>query len=285
MKKFLICVFIMLFSLPAFAMDVMLGAKTGYFIWRPFFKDVDVDFFKSIEKGDGVLYGPVISIIPSADFSFSLAGLFGTQKSDWYTDRKYNTENNSYVTGNYSMNVKRIDIDSALSYRLLSNLKCFAGYKFQSTESKLRYVEHKSADLNDSDIHVFTEKTDVEVVQHGPALGLGYFQALGQKYFVSANLSFLYMFCKFTTSQTLHHYEGDGGDTLYYDGAIDSKAKSTGLNFEPSIGATVDENLILTLGGRFQWIRNKVDDSNFEEANKPLNDYLYGIFVSALYML
>ena len=39
-----------------------------------------------------------------------------------------------YQTGSFTLDIDRIDIDSALSYRLTENFKVFAGYKYQDYE-------------------------------------------------------------------------------------------------------------------------------------------------------
>lgn len=290
MKKILLsAIVLIIFSTPMYAFNAMLGAKAGYFVWRPFYKDINAGIFQNIENGDGVLYGPVLSLVPSDDLSFSLAGLFGDQKADWSQDREWDDEENKYISGNYTLNVERIDIDSALSYRIHSNIKIFGGYKYQSTKSEIRLVEHKSSTLDDSDIYAHIEKENIEAKNHGPALGIGYSLPIKNKYFFTTNLSFLYMFGRFKGDLFTYHHEGDGWNQDDYRGGeiFDLKGRSMGINFEPSIGAAVDENIIITLGGRYQWMRTKVLDppDHLEgAADDAMNDHLFGIFVSVLYI-
>ena len=85
-KKILIsALLIVIFSIPASAMNFIVGAKGGYSVWQPYFKDVG-GFFENIETGTGVLYGPVLSAIITEDLSFSLAGLTGEQSTQWTMD-------------------------------------------------------------------------------------------------------------------------------------------------------------------------------------------------------
>ncbi|MGQ9843578.1 MAG: hypothetical protein ACUVRK_08420 [Spirochaetota bacterium] len=41
---------------------VMVGAKSGYFMWRPMIKDTDADWASSAKNGSGILAGPIISL-------------------------------------------------------------------------------------------------------------------------------------------------------------------------------------------------------------------------------
>ena len=48
---------------PAFAVDFILGAKAGYYVWGPYFRDMTMSGIEDIDSGSGVLYGPVISVL------------------------------------------------------------------------------------------------------------------------------------------------------------------------------------------------------------------------------
>jgi hypothetical protein len=67
MKRFsviLLCLFFLLGSVSSLrALEFLVRAKAGYFIWEPYAKDVHEETFSSIEHGTGVLYGPAASIL------------------------------------------------------------------------------------------------------------------------------------------------------------------------------------------------------------------------------
>jgi len=64
---------------PVFALDFMVGAKSGYYVWVPYFRDMKGSGIEDIDSGSGVLYGPVVSVLITPDLSLSVAGLFGSQ--------------------------------------------------------------------------------------------------------------------------------------------------------------------------------------------------------------
>jgi hypothetical protein len=275
---------------PAAAMDFIVGAKSGYYVWVPYFKDMRGGGIEDIDQGSGVLYGPVFSILITPDISFSLAGLTGIQSTYWNSNDEMKDwqAKPSRVNGTYYVNIRRTDIDSALSYRLSENFKVFLGYKYQQIETKLRATVR--AEVLATGVQTLYEgKVDIELPSHGPALGVGYSLSLGSGYFVASNLSLLYMWSEFDAKE--NRWDVYQPDTVTYFNFFDGNyplpkydTKQVGINFEPSIGVKVGERTIYTLGFRFQWIRTKfVDDAPFAPSGW-MNDYIYGAFVSVLFI-
>jgi hypothetical protein len=186
------------------------------------------------------------------------------------------------------VSIRRTDIDSALSYRLSENFKVFLGYKYQYVKTSLR-SSLRAYVLSTGDEKLYEGKVDFELPSHGPALGVGYSLSLGDGYFVASNLSVLYMWSEFDLKENrwdqyrpfeADHFEETLENTLWpaYD------TEQLGINFEPSIGVKVGERAIYTLGFRFQWIRTRfVDDAPFAPSGW-MNDYIYGAFVSVLFL-
>ncbi|MGQ9843577.1 MAG: hypothetical protein ACUVRK_08415 [Spirochaetota bacterium] len=61
-----------------------------------------------------------------------------------------------------------------------------------------------------------------------------------------------------------------------------------GINLEPSIGAKISQSVIGTVGARVVWTSYKLEDDHQQiklSKGEVLNDYLYGIFVSVVYMM
>ncbi len=289
MKRYVLTAIVSLlvvcFIAPAFAVDVMVGAKTGYFMWRPYFKDVETGFFQDIKNGTGALYGPALSVIFNEQFSFSGVALFGTQQAHWTLDNSYDTAETKYRNGTYYIESHRIDIDSALSYRLSGSFKLFAGYKYQRVVSTVKYTEQQSQDLNNDELIAYKETDKITALQHGPALGVGYSLPFGGNMFFSTNVSLIYMWGQFKVVLDSVLYD----ETLGFQPQhirndyklIELDTTSFGVNVEPAFGVQVNKNLVLTLGVRYQWLHINTED--FEEKPKNgLNDHLVGGFVSVL---
>ena len=84
-------------------------------------------------------------------------------------------------------------------------------------------------------------------------------------------------------------------DSVYYDGTgilqpqhvrndvelLDVDTTSFGVNIEPAFGVRVNENLVLTLGVRYQWLHLKTED--YPALPKSgMDDHLAGAFISVL---
>jgi hypothetical protein len=77
--------FLILFaSVPLFALEFIVGAKAGYYVWQPYLKEIEG--FEDVDRGDGVLYGPILSLLITENLSFSIAALTGKQSKHWSED-------------------------------------------------------------------------------------------------------------------------------------------------------------------------------------------------------
>ncbi len=283
-KGIVIVIFIFLvISAPLSALDFIVGAKAGYYGWEPYLKELKGSGFSEIDVGTGVLYGPVFSVLFTPDVSLSLAALTGIQSTHW--SAQYDPYDGYYLAATYFFESRRTDVDSALSYRIMQNLKVFLGYKYQYIKSTLQYTELRTdAAKNITDINLFD--MDLKTLSHGPALGIGYSLPLGKSFFVTANLSGLYMWGYFEgEDKFLYNYSSFTTPNPGTPVDVKIDTRQMGLNFEPTVGFSVGESgLIFTLGFRYQWLRTEFLD-DFEPGEKlgDANDYLYGVFVSVLY--
>jgi len=283
--KAIIVLCIILFTAPAFALDVMVGAKAGYYVWTPFYKELGASGMGDIEYGTGVLAGPIFSLLFTPDITFSLAGLAGRQSTHWQSVFGDYHDPAVKITGGYYFDTLRVDVDSALSYRLSDNFKLFAGYKFLYLQTDYKYTELRT-DLagNINGIHV----QDMQILTpfHGPALGFGASLLLSERVFTSANFSVLYLRGYFKLDYSARY----SGDPLSTESVSmkSSQMEQYGLNVEPVIGFNPGNGLpIISLGARFQWLRVRFTekrDWNGGETDKWFDDYLYGMFVSAVYV-
>lgn len=290
--KNLIIIFLALFvvfnfTADSYSIDSMLGAKAGYYYWEPYYKGLEMTGASDIGWGSGALYGPIMSVVFIPDISFSIAGLAGKQSSQAHVvERDYNG-GKQYGTSYFK--VFRVDIDSALSYRLNEFFKIFGGYKYQYLDVTWRYT---SVRTNASGM-----VTEVQVEQldnmknklHGPALGFGYSIPLSGKYFLAANISGLYMIGKAPFKGSSYSTDNSSTDPITYNKqeTTNIKLRQCGFNFEPSIGMAPEGGFpIISLGFRYQrlWVKMECDDPKFPAPSHWVPDTIIGVFVSALKM-
>jgi hypothetical protein len=289
---FIVSLLVVCCAAPAFAMDVMMGAKAGYYVWTPFYKDFGASGMSDIDYGTGMLAGPIVSLLLSPDLTFSLAGLAGRQSTHWQSVFSDFHDPAIKITGGYYFDTLRVDVDSALSYRLSDNYKLFVGYKFLYLSTDYKYTELRTTSGPPPNSIDEIDVMDMRLVTpfHGPALGVGASFPLSERVFASANVSGLYMMGNFKADR-LVGYSDDGSGNLVQNTTLSmksSKMEQFGLNVEPAIGFNPGGGLpIISLGVRFQWLRVRFTekrDWNGGETDKWFDDYLYGIFVSAVYV-
>jgi len=273
---------------PAFSLDFIVGARGGYYVWKPYLQEMEGSGIEEIGDGTGVLYGPAISVIFNEAFTFSSTVLFGRQSTYWSNDDLEKEWGGTKISnGTFFAETNRIDVDSALSYRLSRLFKLFAGYKYQYTESYLKGT-HLNEDPSTTEEQLWRTDAVVKITSHGPALGVGYSRPLGTSFFVSANVSGLYMFGKYDLPKDDETtYTADGVDQINFESVYDAGGFSwdtmnIGINVEPSVGMAVN-NVVATLGGRFQWVTTRFTETPYWGTNNWMNDFLYGVFVGALY--
>ncbi len=271
------------FIKPSPAMDYLVGAKGGYFVWDPYLTRLGHPQFKDMKKGSGVLYGPVVSVLFSSDLSLSVSGLFGTQLADWTSKDFIRGNSTSYTTAKFTTAADRMDVDSALSLRLTENFKVFAGYKYQNFDMEMKSVgfERNATGLTSAEV----QDIEIKMPFHGPAAGIGFSAPLGDRFFFASNLSAIYMWGNFEFKSNGYQYRAN--DTIKYPGGGNGsvsgiKMNTRGLNLEPTVGASMGEAMpIFTLGVRMQWSQTKfLNAEKIEIKEKWCNDYQYGLFVS-----
>lgn len=285
---FIVSLLVLGCAAPAFATDVIVGAKAGYYIWRPFYNDLGASGMSDIDYGTGMLAGPVVSLLLSPDLTFSLAGLAGRQSTHWQS-KFSDFDSIQNVSGGYYFDTLRIDIDSALSYRLSDNFKLFAGYKFLYLSTDYKYTEVRTLVATGAIDEIGIQDMHVVTPFHGPALGIGMSLPLNDRVFVSANLSALYMIGVFDVKKNTR-YTSDSPPTIFSGGDDPfekARMQQFGLNVEPAIGFNPGGGLpIISLGLRFQWLRVRFTETRDYNGGTDdwFDDYLYGMFVSAVYV-
>lgn len=179
MKRMFILVILSMFivsAAPLMAMDVSLGAATWYSWWE-------------MEGGDGsqdipptILYGPVVSLSFSSNWSLSSVFLYGifTMSTPDGGDEK----------------VTRIDSDTSINYNLNKYIKLFGGAKIMG----YKFPGGKNQSI-------------------GPAAGLGVTFPIGGNFYLLGNLSGMY---NYGYEESEDHDNGEPKEAIFTAPGINS---------------------------------------------------------------
>jgi hypothetical protein len=294
-KRIVFVLMLFLFSTSSlYSLEFAVGAKAGYYFWIPYFKEFESPGWEEIERGDGLLYGPMMSIRLLPRLSFSVVALIGEQSTEWSyrEEEQYIPDPGVHINFSETGNVKllRLDIDSAIGYSITEKMKLFIGYKYQRTDVNIKSMRRLFVVENPTNSFADYQEIDGIALNQGPALGIGYILSLGKGYFLSANLSGLYMFGYTDVGRDAWTYRIEP-EVDFNNPAVekyDSRkfdVKMFGINFEPFIGLCMTEGSpIFTLGFRYQLLRTKFDEHQDVLPTRWINDHIYGVFVSVLYM-
>ncbi|MCX7679124.1 MAG: hypothetical protein N2316_07875 [Spirochaetes bacterium] len=276
---------------PAFPFDIAIGAKAGYFAWLPMYADMGTGgAIEDIRWGAGILYGPIISIGFTPEISLSMAGLMGRQVTSWDSRFRSRSIYNEIeiLSGNYDFDVFRGDFDSVLIYRLTTNFRIFAGYKYLLMKTELSFSEIRTNPSDNSIDFIEIINLKLNHFGHGPAFGIGYSYPFGSPFFMAITLSGVYMWGEFEF-EAVESYQNE-------QNFIRPKPESelpvgkrvpithAGINVEPSIGMAPGEGMpIVMLGVRYQHFLIKIEDIPNVIPEKWMNDKMVGLFVSAVF--
>jgi len=279
----------LLFSaVPLMAADYIIGAKGGYFVWRPFLRDIPGSDFSTLESGTGALAGPIFGIAFTDDITLSVSGLFGQQTAQWSMGNTFNEKEGKYESTTSYMQEQRYDIDTALSYQVIPGLRVFIGYKYQYLEVDWIFSKRKAGDATSMSV----EEEDVvfEIPLQGIAVGGSYTAQFSDLYFFSMTISGIFMRGKFKYSSheiNYRTYESTAITGTPDDESATWDMQQIGFNFEPAIGIRTS-GPIITLGVRYQLLRTQfynTEASNDGPGDNWMNDQLYGVFMSVMFVL
>jgi hypothetical protein len=183
----------------------------------------------------------VMSAKLNNDFNLTFVFLYGN-----YDIKETDLTDDSVTT--YDM--RRLDSDLALNYRLNSYFKLFVGGKYMGYKYKI-------------DGYDFTCKH----ASYGPGAGISAVLPLGGDFFLIANFGGLYLWGKEVCSG-----DDDSPDQDYHEYGFNTSA-SIAYYIEPA-------STTINLGGRYQYIITKYDSSNPDPDDKLK---YYGITLSATY--
>jgi len=140
-----------------------------------------------VDRGNGVLYGPIISLILTPQISLSFSGLMGEQSTHWNSRFSPYPAQNTNVSGNFNFDVFRGDFDTVLSYRVGSSFRVFAGNKYLYMKTSMDMTEIRTDDVTNVIEEVDISSMEFKHYGHGPPLGFGYAYPLSSTFFASLN--------------------------------------------------------------------------------------------------
>lgn len=277
------------FAAPVFATDYIIGAKGGYYVWRPFLRDIPGNEFSTLESGTGALAGPILGISFTDDITFSVSGLFGEQTAQWSMGNTFNENDGKYESTTSYMREQRYDIDTALSYQILKDLRLFIGYKYQYLDVEWISARRQAGDATSMS---YQENTvEFKIPLHGIAMGGSYAVPISDLYFFSMTFSGLFMrgTFKYSSSATKYRtYESTAITGTAQGESENIDMQQAGFNIEPAIGIRTG-GPIITLGVRYQYLRSQFYNRESTSSDGPsdnwMNDHLYGVFIAVMFAI
>lgn len=259
--------------LPSEAGTFMFGVKGWYTIWesstldwfdkniKADFANVGIDLSTNIDDGSGYLAGPLIGYQSNdGKWSVSFAPMIVSSFSqDW--DVKA-----AGMDMKTDVDLKRTDIDIAVSYAVNKYVRVFWGYKYQDMEIDLTL----SYDTMMGDIKA---KYKLDTTVHIPTIGTGFVYPVSDKLALSTQLGVLY------TIPTLEAKDWDGKrHDIWTEGTV-------GFNGEFAVNYQPTGNLIFQLGYRYQYWRLDAKAFDDEYSGKTESDDItHGPTVSAVWI-
>lgn len=259
--------------LPTEAGTFMVGVKGWYTSWESSILDwfdknyiaelasYGVKLSTDIDDGSGYLAGPLISYqSDDGKWSASFAPMIVSSFSQNWDAKAPGMDIKNDV------DLKRRDIDIALSYSINKYVWVFWGYKYQDMEIDLKLSY-------DTSTGSFTEKYKIESYVHIPTIGAGFVYPVLDKLALSTQLGLLYSIPKleFTDSDDKKH-------DIWTEGTLGFNGELT-LNYQPT------GSWIFQLGYRYQYFRLDARAFNDDYSGKTESDDItHGPTVSAVWV-
>ena len=205
-----------------------------------------------------LLLGPVFSLKFNEDFNLTFVYLYGE------SDYKYRYNGPGFRTDYKS---KRHDMDFALNYRLNNYFKVFAGIKYLA----LDIIPEFFSSYPYAEIYIHGKHKSF-----GVGLGLSATFPITENLFLLSTLSGLYL--KGLGDEKAEVITSSGGTPQN----IKSSFNDYGFNATLSLAYYIAQyGVVISLGGRVQYVTTKYDDSNFPFQDTFHN--VYGITLTATY--
>ena len=239
---------------------------------------VNSESSSSKSTGKGYLAGPMLAYqTDDRIWSFSLAFMY-------LSDFTYDTtssgiftigppENlNGINTLNYTIELKRREIDVAISRSISSRMKIYAGYKYQSIEETLD-VKGTMVETTVPFSGSIDSTTDIKVTFHIPTAGIAFIFPMTDSIFLGVQAGLLYYIKPAYRTDTKDNNSGlITSESSYYESTL-------GINTEANISYLRSDKLLFQLGYRYQGARLKNESGSIN-----VWDSFHGVTLSALYI-
>ena len=279
--------------------DLMVGAKVWYTQWDSAVVRMADSAFKQwvagyaedhsatsytadseIDKGKGVLLGPVFSYTPDdSSWTLSLAGMFSIDYEQDLTEESTIVipPNTFDLKMDSTAKLERWEIDAVISRAISNHFKVFIGYKFQ------RYYLDLDQDvkqyINGVPLSPFNRVFEFQNIVHMPTVGIGAVVPFSDKLSAGVNLGVGYMIptLNFSTSETLNTTEDSGN----------INAENSWCHYgDINLSYMVFKGFILQLGYKYQVFTLKTSGS-FEVSGQTVDfgeerDIFHGVTLAGI---
>lgn len=237
-KMFFVLVAVFIFTaipLSSYALDVSIGASGWYANWD--FSEKDSPDSKDPDFNSTFLYGPVLSLKFSPDWSFSTTFLYGKFEM---------TQSMGETDAETTFDLTRMDSDSAINYSINRYFKIFAGFKYMSYS-----LDSYSMSLTHDG--------------YGPGLGIGISIPLFDNFYLLGNVSGMYL------------RGNEKQDNLSSDTGLTTSTKNdhieTGYNSNLSLAYYISPaSTTITVGYRYQYFTSKAKGAETGDPDRPVAD-------------
>lgn len=283
------------FSSNLYSAEMLVGIKVWYTTWNPYVKDMGKELaheegWEFIDGGTGMMYGPSAALMLTDRLSFSVSYLYGELNADYNAEFNYEDKGYSY-SGN--VETRRHDVDFAISYTIFGSFKFFAGFKYQPLQmknTKKGGIWILDAGGNKTNSGVCVESSEIEFDQknYAPGFGIGYSYGVSDFLVFTLNLSALYFWGTMQIdSKSVYYDVASWSSPQLNEFEFDADVSGYGINIEPGFVLIAGEKIFVQIGFRYQrvWIDLEADVPGADEKVTGLTDYLYGVYLSALYKI
>lgn len=288
---------ITLFSSAVYGVEYLVGAKAWYANWDSSLKDAGKEVpwmgWQYLETGSGWLYGPNAGIIFSERINLSVSYLYGNMQSQFeasYSATENGTNYDYYMVGKNE--ITRQDVDSALSFQMMSRLKLFLGFKYQTVDMTMKQSGARWDPSAPNNSEFQKVKMTFKQENYAPALGFGTSLPLNEMFAITANVSALYMRGEQRITHRSTYYMSGSFNTPQSQPGFNATMdlEGYGINVDPAILMYLNDiNLVIILGFRYQYVNYdgtwRTPPQNVDKKMDNMSETLYGAYLSILYKI
>ncbi len=242
---------------------------------------VNSDTNSSKEVGTGFLAGPVMAYqTDDRMWAFSLAFMYLSVFTYETTSMGSLTATDIGIANgvndlDYSIELRRREIDIAVSRSILPWLKVYGGYKYQRLENKIDVSGTVLGSPVGPVIGTVDSDVEITIYSHIPTAGLGFVVPLSGKSFFGLQTGVIYIMPEFESEVT-------NNNTGVVNKESSSFKNKLGVNIEASISFLAQEKIMFQIGYRYQGVKLERSDTSGQVGSFGVWDSFHGVTFSAL---